>query len=335
LVRKFRSVFILTVTVALLYLVFRKVGIAELFETLRGANVYWVMASISIAPLTILVSILKWQILLRSQGIHVTLPRLFALYIVGRFFNNFLPSTVGGDLVRGYELGNYTNDGAAAMASVFMERFTGFVVLIGMAVISFLTQRWLINQTELTIAMGLAIAGLLILLWLMLDTRPLSLIRRWLNFPLAHKYIPKLEKFHRSLNAYRDHKRALAWAIVFSFAFMALAILNVYASARAFHQPVSFVQIAIIVPVILVVAMLPLTFNGLGLQEWAYVLLFTWIGLPATVGLSTIILIRGKDLVTASLGGLFYPWIKISRSSAPQRDRQEIAEPVPQLRENE
>jgi uncharacterized membrane protein YbhN (UPF0104 family) len=94
---------------------------------------------------------------------------------------------------------------------------------------------------------------------------------------------------------------------------MVLAVTNVYSSSRAFHEDISLIGVATIVPVILVVAMVPLTVNGLGLQEWAYVFLFSWIGLPESVGLSTILLIRAKELLVALAGGVLYPILKLSK----------------------
>jgi glycosyltransferase 2 family protein len=333
--KKIHSGFLLALTLVLLYLVIRKVGAIELLETIQGADLSWILVSIAISPLTILVSVIKWQVLLRSQDIEVPLSRLFTLYLVGRFFNNFMPTTVGGDLVRGVELGRYTKDGASAMASIFVERLTGFIMLILMALFSFLTYRQLFGEVELTIALGVAILGMIFLLWLILDTRPLMFLKRSLKFPLAQKYLPKLEKFHISLNRYRSKKQVLAVAMFWSLTFMILAILNVYSSARAFHGRVPFIEIAIIVPVILIVAMMPLTFNGLGLQEWAYVLLFTWIGLPPTVGLSSIILIRGKDLIMSSLGGLLYPYIRFSNAHLVRGINPEFTEPFLDLRGKE
>jgi uncharacterized protein (TIRG00374 family) len=303
----------LALTVLLLYLVIRKVGFTELWETLSQANLFWVFVSLCHAPILIFTGVVKWKILLKSQDIDVPIWRLYALYLVGRFFNNFLPSNVGGDVIRGYELGNYTKDGAAAMASVFMERFTGFVVLMGLAVLSFLANLNLRGDVRLTLVMALAVIGLLSVFWLILDARPLALVTKWIKIPLVQKSIPKLQKFHTSLNAYRKHRRALALAFLWSLVFMVLAITNVYSSAMAFYRPIPLSQIAVIVPVILLVSMVPLTFNGLGIQEWAYVLLFSFIGLPGSVGLSAIILIRAKDLLFAILGGIVYPFIKLSR----------------------
>jgi uncharacterized protein (TIRG00374 family) len=295
--------------VILLYLVVNKVGLGELYNTLKGADPLWIAISIGLSPFLILVSVLKWQILLKSQGIEVPIKRLYALYLVGRFFNYFLPSNVGGDVVRGYELGKYTHKGAQAMASVFMERFTGFVMLVVFAIAASLTHLDILRQTGLAPAVGLAVLLLIGMLWLVLDSRPLDLFARVVKFRIAQKFIEKLRKFHSSVNAYRQHRKTLAIALFWSLIFMILAILNVYTSAMAFQKPVSLAEVSVITPVILCVAMIPITVNGLGIQEWAYVLLFSWVGMPASLGLSTILFIRAKDVFMAVIGGLLYPVI--------------------------
>jgi uncharacterized protein (TIRG00374 family) len=314
-VQKLRSIGILALTAFLLILVIRRVGLTDLLSTVSGAEPLWIGLSICLAPMLIFTGVIKWKILLTSQGIEVPLRRLYGLYLVARFFNNFLPSTVGGDVVRGYELGNYTKNGAAAMASVFMERFTGLVVLVIMAVIAFVSQINVIQDYRLTLAMGFAVVALLGILWLILDPRPMAIVEKFATFSFTKKIIPKVKKFHASLLDYRNQRRALVLTLLWSVIFMTLAIINVYASARAFHQPIPFWGVVVIVPIILVAAMVPLTFNGLGIQEWAYVLLFTLIGLPASVGLSTILLIRLKDYLMALIGGLIYPYLKLAQES--------------------
>jgi uncharacterized membrane protein YbhN (UPF0104 family) len=104
---------------------------------------------------------------------------------------------------------------------------------------------------------------------------------------------------------------ALFWSTIF----MILAILNVYASAKAFGQEVDLAEVSVITPIILCVAMIPITVNGLGIQEWAYVLLFSWVGLPESLGLSTILFIRAKDVAMAILGGLLYPTLTLTDMS--------------------
>lgn len=312
-----KPLLLLTVSLLLLFLVLRKVGFRELSATIAQANGWWVFISICLDPLLVFVSVLRWQALIKSQGYRVSLGRLNALYLVGKFFNNFLPSNVGGDVIRGYELNRDTKDLGAAMASVFIDRFIGFVVLVVMALVSFFAAQQFFTDIRFSLVMLFSISGLVGVVWVILDTRLITAAGRWKDLPVLRNYIPKLQKFHANLRAFKNERGALVWAFLWSAVFMVLAIFNVYASARAFHhQPVSFIEIAVVVPVIMVVAMLPLSLNGIGLEEWAYVLLFSWLGLSASVGLSTVFLIRAKSLLLALLGGLLYPVIKLRSSPA-------------------
>jgi len=318
-VKRVRTLFILAVTAALLYLVLREVGIQELAATLRQADLGWVVLAILISPTLILLSVIKWHILLRSQGDRVPFFYLFKLYYVGYFFNNFLPSTVGGDVVRVYELGNRTKDPAGALASVFMERLTGFVILLVLAVLALLGNLSLIQDTTLTMAVLAVVVMFVGLLWVIFDGRLLNFIERLIPLPLLKKYTTKFRKFQTSLYAYKDRRRVLVTVFAWSVVYHLLSILNIYVCARAFYPDTPLLGIAIIAPILNVVGMLPLSFNGVGVQEWAFVLLFKWLNLPPSVGLSAIFLIRAKTLIIVVMGGLFYPTVRLN-SAAPVKE---------------
>jgi glycosyltransferase 2 family protein len=306
-----KTALLFAVSLILLYLVIRKVGLAELLASLQQADPFWIAISVLLEPLLILSSVIRWRILIQSQGYPVSLSRLNGLYLIGKFFNNFLPSNVGGDVVRGYELGSYTKDLGAGMASVLVDRFTGFVMLVVMAIASLVISGRYGADLRISMAIIFSVICLLGVLWLALDTRLLKLVAGFEKAPLLKGVIPKLKKLQMNLRAYKDRKAALVQALAASFVFMTLAIANVYASTRAFYdEPVSFLQIAIIVPIVMVVAMIPLSLNGIGLEDWAVVLLFSWLGLPAAAGLSAVFLIRLKSILLAIVGGLIYPLYK-------------------------
>lgn len=309
---RLRSYSAIVVTLVLLYFVLQQVGLVTLIETLRGADLLWLFLSLCVSPFLVLVSVIRWQGLIVSQGISVAFPRLCALYLVGRFFNNFLPSSVGGDLIRGYELSKVTKNGPEAIASVFVDRFTGFVVLVLFAAGAALTHLGVALNTGLMPAIVTAVAALVLVLWLILDSRPLALLSRWARFPWGQRYVAKLWSFHQSLRAFQSRPGAIAVAMGWSVVFMLLAIANVYTSSMAFQRPISVWHITVIVPIVMIVGMLPLTVNGLGLQELAYVLLFPALGIPASVGLAAIVLIRGKEAVLSILGAILYPAIRAS-----------------------
>ena len=75
------------------------------------------------------ISSVKWSLFIHERGIQISQLRLFKLYLIGKFFNNFLPSMVGGDVARIYLLGQLMNSHSRSFASVFLERATGVVGL--------------------------------------------------------------------------------------------------------------------------------------------------------------------------------------------------------------
>ena len=81
------------------------------------------------------ISCLKWRLFLERQGFEIGMYRLLGLYFIGKFFNNFIPSMVGGDLTRTYLLGRQINSQSKSFASVFLERFTGLIALIVLVLI--------------------------------------------------------------------------------------------------------------------------------------------------------------------------------------------------------
>jgi uncharacterized protein (TIRG00374 family) len=91
------------VSAGLLALLLRRVNWGELGAMLRRTDPAWVLASVLVGIALNAISSWKWGILLETRGRPVPFPRLLNLYFVGYFLNNFFPSTVGGDLFRGYE----------------------------------------------------------------------------------------------------------------------------------------------------------------------------------------------------------------------------------------
>jgi uncharacterized protein (TIRG00374 family) len=311
--KKLRTYLPLVVTAVLLILVLREVGVDELTKAIREANPIFLGLASIIGTATILTSASKDRILLQAHGYHVPYGQLVKLCFVGLFFNNFLPTNVGGDVIRSYEIGRRINDPATAVAVIFVERLTGFLVLVLIAAVSWLTHLSLLGNALLSGVMLAAIVGLLGTAWLAIDSRLLNWIEARLPFAVLHKYLGKFRKFQNALHHYRHQRGALAQNVVWSLIFYLMAIFYVYTAVSAFYQPVDLFGLAFVVPITMVVAMMPVTFNGIGLQEWSYVLLFPLIGVPASAALLTILAIRAITLLAAAAGGILYLQMKSQR----------------------
>jgi uncharacterized protein (TIRG00374 family) len=303
----------MAVTIVLLFLVLREVGVDELTTAIQQANPAFLGLAFVIGTATVLTSASKDKVLLEARGYRVSYWYLLKLCLVGMFFNNFLPTNVGGDVVRSYEIGRRINDPASAVAVIFVERLTGFLVLVLVAAVSWLTHLSLLGDALLSVVMLAAIVGLLGMAWLAIDPRLLNWIEGWLPFPVLRKYLGKFRKFQNALHHYRHQRGALAQNIGWSLVFYVMVIVYIFAAVSAFYQPVDLFGLAFVVPITMVVAMMPVTFNGIGLQEWSYVLLFPLIGVPASAALLAILAVRAITLISAIAGGVLYLQMKSQR----------------------
>lgn len=294
------------VSFALIFYVFYKAGLTELIETLKGVDFFFLGLAFAITPVLIFLSSWKWQILLSAQGIKVSLGKLFALYLVGIFFNNLMPSTVGGDVIRAYELGKYTHKRAESIASVFMERFTGLTALIFLALIAFLVKVDSFGDARLTIVMGIVMVGYVSAFPLILDQRVIAFIHKKAKVRILKKLIDKLQKVQSAIMDYKGKNSALGIAMIISFLFYMVAVVNVYLGCLAFGVQMPLVKLFMGVPIILVISMIPITLGGIGLSEWAYFLIFTKLGATGSLGLSVALLMRVKAVAFGLLGGVFY-----------------------------
>lgn len=297
------------VSLVLIFCVFYKASMAELTETLKHVDFFFLCMAFAITPVLIFLSSWKWQILLSAQGIKVSLGKLVVLYLVGIFFNNIMPSNVGGDVIRAYKLGTYTHKKAESMASVFVERFTGLTALIFLALIAFLVKGSFISDDRLTIFIGIVVVGYVSAFILLLNQRVTTFTQKKIRVRILKKLMDKLQKVQSAIVDYKGKNLALGIAMILSFLFYIVAVVNVYVGCLAFGVHVPLEKLFIGVPIILLISMIPITVGGIGLSEWAYFSIFTKLdatGSLGILGLSVALLMRVKVVAFGLLGGVFY-----------------------------
>jgi len=284
-------------------------GRAQVSALFSEANPVFVLLSVLIQFVLNYASAFKWWMLLRSRGIHVSSLRLWAYYCIGLFYNLLLPTSMGGDVVRVHELRRHTGRGAEAVASVFVERFTGMITLVLFALMAVLINLHQFNQPLITSSLLFLSALILGIGWFVLDPRPLrladALLRRLL--PRLAFLTANLHKIQLSVQHYRHDRAALAAAFVNSLIFHLLAVVNVWLATRVFADTMTMPAALVATPVIMLLMNLPVSIGGIGLLEFAYTFTFELLGLGPALGLSVALLMRSKTLMDAALGGLCHP----------------------------
>jgi len=260
----------LGVTFALLWYVFHDANQRQQMKVaLAAADYRWVGAAILAYLVVEIAAAVRWQILLRVQKIRLNLPRLSGLFLIGMFYNQFLPGGTGGDIIKSYLLLKETAEHkAGALLAVVFDRLIGLVALVAITVTLVSLRFDLLSRTPET-------RNLLWLLLLVLGISISALIASFivsgfnLFHLLPHKF-PGRDKLIEIAAAY--HLYARHWvATFFAFAASLVAHLATFTTflcvAYAFHAGVKLIDFFAVLPVERTLTALPISFAGVGLRE--------------------------------------------------------------------
>ncbi|MEY2543958.1 MAG: glycosyltransferase 2 family protein [Verrucomicrobiota bacterium] len=260
----------LSVTGLLLWYVFHDANQRQQMKVaLAAADYRWVGAAILAYLLVEIAAAIRWQILLRVQKIRLNFPRLSGLFLIGMFYNQFLPGGTGGDIIKSYLLLKETPEHkAGALLAVVFDRLIGLVALVAITVTLVSMRFDLLSRTQET-------RNLLWLLLIVLGVSISALIASFivsgfnLFHLLPHKF-PGREKLIEIAAAY--HLYARHWvATFFAFAVSLVAHLATFTTflcvAYAFHAGVKLIDFFAVLPVERTLTALPISFAGVGLRE--------------------------------------------------------------------
>ena len=290
------------VSVALLAWVLRSAGLGQLVEAARGAD--WRLYGLAggLALLGIVIRALRWQALLNAVGARVPFHRTLYLYFVGAFFNTFLPTGFGGDVVRVLEIGpGATSEQAAGTALV--DRLTGFIVLFALALAALpFAYRLLPPGTAGLI--GLAAAGVLLASALLFEGRLLRTLTGWLPRALSLAGDAWIGKTYAVITA--CGRRGVGQALLYSLWFNLQLMVESVLVARALGVDVSPWVFFLFVPITTAALLVPISIAGFGVREGLYVALFGQLGVEPALAVALSLLTYSLDILCGLVGGAVY-----------------------------
>ncbi len=286
------------VSTALLYIVLSKTGLEQVFSMLKGMSLPVFISAIFLYILAQVISTLRWKLLL--PGV-LGVRKLFSLYMIGAFFNTLLPGVIGGDAVKGFYLYQATGRGSLTLASIFMDRYLGFVVLIAICALAFPFGYKYFYGSRLEWLLPLVVLSFIIGSFLVFGLR-------------LGKRIKILSGFYDYFHAYRNQKEVIGKTLLLSVLVQLSGIFSVYILALGIGQHIPFLACLIFVPLIVMFTTLPISISGFGVREGAFVLFFGLIGIKP--GVATAISLSWFVSITAgSLLGLI-EYIKYKKERA-------------------
>lgn len=312
------------ISVGLIWIILKDTSVEEVWNAIQTANPWILALAFSLHFIGFLVSAIRWKGLLKAQGVDATIPFLFNSYVVSAFFNNFLPSTIGGDAVRAYDSWRLGQSKSDAVAVVFVDRFLGIIVLMFFAVIAVLFSSTITqDMPSLYLWVIFGSVGVVIISWIMFVPSP-RLPRLIEKLPLPGKIKSKLVTIVRAFLSFQGRKRVLAVAMFWSVALQANVVLHYWLISEAMGLNVPWYNFFLIVPLATFVMMIPISINGLGLRETVFAFFFTPFGVAnsAAVGFSWIV--YGMVVLLGVIGGVMYAMRRETRIEVPDDPPTEI-----------
>lgn len=293
------------ISVILLFIVVKLADIQKIVEVLQTFHQIWLLPIFLLIILSVLISAMKWNTLLKAQGVHLKVRTLFQYYNCGLFFNNFLPSSIGGDGIRIFLSGQKAENYSAAAASVIMERTIATVSLAFLGIVSSI---FATNPSKIAVILmaiifitGIVMAFVLISGWVprKLSAQDGKISKAWVSFAASAKELQK-------------QKRQLLLCFLQSLLFQAIVALVIGAIIRGLGQPeLMLPDLFLVTSASSVLAMVPLGLNGYGMREGAYIYLLKPFGYTSSQAVTVSILFAFFVTLYSLIGGI--NWLIIGK----------------------
>lgn len=277
-------------------------GVGDMIPEWTTASTLWLAGALGLTLAGIVLSALRWQVVLHALGQRPQLRRLLSLYLAGQFVANVLPTSIGGDVLRVTRLSRDSGQSHTSFASVVLERMTGWIVLPVITFIGLVANPGLFERG----AAG-EIAGVVaVVVLLLLGTVLFAVGRRdyeadfdepkgWRRFLAAVSF---------GLHRLRHHPAEVLNVVAVGFAYQLVLVLAAFMGARALQlqSDVGITALLAFLPAVLIAQVLPVSISGLGIREGLLVVLLDPLGVPRGRAIALGLMLYFLNLVVSLLG---------------------------------
>ena len=270
----------IAVSLALLAYLLSTTDLDALQRRVRAGDPLLLALAMALYAAILAISTWRWRVLLEAQGYTIPLAHLSGSYLVATFFNNFLPSNIGGDVVRVRDSSRLTGSTTTSLAVVAIDRILGLGALYALALVAFLTGgpmvRELAGARSVLVALGLVFGGLAYVFFRPGIARRVVSAAGLARFPWA---IKRFETVQSAVHVYRSRVHAVWMAFLGSVALWTIVVYYYFTVARALRIPLPLSACFLMVPLCTLVQTVPISFNGWGIRESVFILYFHQVGL--------------------------------------------------------
>lgn len=278
-----------------------RIELGSIVEDWDATTVLWLGGAVLATAAGIVASAARWQAVLAGLGIDGRLRTLLRHYLAGLFVGNFLPSTIGGDVLRVRRLAVERGEAADTFASVILERLTGMLVLPILTLVGLAVNPGLRDLGAATVvAAVLSVAALVLLglvLWLVSHPRVSGRLTDsggWKRFAVA---------VHLGAQRFRAHPRAVVGVLATAFTYQLFMVLAAFLAARALGiDAVGITAVLAFLPAVAMAQTVPVSLGGLGVREGGLAFFLSRLDVPTGRAVALGLVIYGLNLTVSLLG---------------------------------
>lgn len=279
-------------------------------EAARQADLAWIGLAVALVAVDRTLMAYRWVALLCTlePAARPPLGALLRVFFVSTFAGTFLPASIGGDAVRAFQLSQLRVPPAAAVASVLMDRLLGIVsiLLVGAVGVLMLPAQDVASARAIELSL-LAAGAVSLAASLVVFSERAATIAEQVALRLPFAPIRRIAgELARATRAYGHHHGTLALVLAGSIGVQVIRILQAYCLGRALAIDAPLVVYFELIPLILLVMLLPVSINGIGPSQAAFVWFFGRAGVPGAQAFALSVLFIALGIVGNLPGGMLY-----------------------------
>jgi len=264
----------------------------------------FIAMSVGIFVLCMILQSFRLKLLLDAQGVHIAIRDVTFLTFIGQFFNNFMPTSIGGDVIKAYYASGGTKKKLETFTSVLIDRVLGVITLSWIALAAlFLYPDDIANKIVVVIIIIMCVIGT-VFTAVIFNKKAARIIVFFERFFKSPRIKDQLQRLYEATHKYRHHKMLLLHAIWISFIAQLMFFYMAYLLAIAISSGVSFTFLMLNMPAISAASMLP-SLNGLGIRESGFVYFLGGV-MGKTNAFALSLLYLGVMLVMSLVGGVIF-----------------------------
>lgn len=291
--------------VLLIYLFYYLVDFRNLIQVIKSADSFYIFVSVIFFLLSVFAAAYRWQYVVTLKQKHLSYKSSLREYFIGMFFNNFLPGSIGGDVVRIVGVSSEIGSKEVALSSVFIERIIGLISLVAIGLSGFLFLNINTDQGYTGISI-IILTTLIFVLFTIINPNANSALCEILETYLPKKFSNNIILYLKDFSEYSNSPYKLLIVFLISLIFKVFDGLFLFFIFKSLSIELTYAHAIAMFSIINVIKMVPISLNGLGLSAISWVIILKSFNINENLSASVDFLSITVSLILSGTGGILY-----------------------------